>query len=173
MGREGRVSGSGRDSSRTPRPCPLPPQRARLAPRAWQPALCPAPCHTPGRHCSPSLPLPGEWGPQPGLALLLSLPEGDPRKGKRGLTTSGRPPLLGVTDHLIPCYLGPLEEFSPLYMTFGKSLNLSEAQFSHIYNGDHNNLCLAHTLFKLQDEIRNLCKSTWKAKIFFSMLETE
>ena len=52
-------------------------------------------------------------------------------------------------------------------------LNLSEAKFSHIYNGDRNNLCLAHMLFKVKDEIRNLCKSTWKAKIFFSMLETE
>ena len=58
-------------------------------------------------------------------------------------------------------------------VSLDKSLNLSEAQFSYIYNGDRNNLCLAHTLFKLQDEIRNLCKSTWKANIFFSMLETE
>ena len=106
---------------------PLPPQRAGLAPRAWQPALRPAPCHTPGRHCSPSLPLPGEWGPPPGLALLLCPPEGDPRIGKRGLTTSGRfgghrppdsiPTLLALTG---PCYLGPLEEFSLLYMTLGK-----------------------------------------------------
>lgn len=61
VGRAGCFCGGDCDPSKAPCPRPLPPQRAGLATRAWQPALCPAVCHAPRGHCPPCLPCPGEW----------------------------------------------------------------------------------------------------------------
>lgn len=136
LGRAGCVSGSGRDPSRTPRPSPLPPQRAGLAAGTWQPALCPAPRHTPRRHSSPSLPLPGEeW-----VGPVRHKAEDGPGVGKRGLTTCEKfgdhgPPdsILSLLAFTRPCdglFRALCGDQSVVY-DFGQ-VTSSEAQFPHL-----------------------------------------
>lgn len=62
--------------------------------------MCPAPCRTPCRHCSPSLPLPGEWaGP------TQAGPEAAPARGwsqRKEERARHSWEVWGVTDHLSP-----------------------------------------------------------------------